>query len=155
MLNWRAINDPFILVGLFLGLIGIIASVLFTDLFPGRYPGDPLPLLLIVTWLIGGLSHGLSYLDWHAPVIHVGFMLGLSLATVFLLRYSISWEAKTEELSRAGRVALLVSYLLPAISEIDSWMVGVWYLASGYLSLTLSSLIMRWVAGRLGGRTGR
>ncbi len=107
---------------------------------PGRLLGDPMPIVLAFNGLRSVLIHGFLYYDRRSPLLHLLFAAALGSAAA-----AATWPgrpgSRPSEAARAGGLAALVNLLPPAPQEVDTLMVGVFYLAAAYVSL--------WVARRV------
>lgn len=130
------------MIGLIAGIIGFIFSLPLRSLFPGKLLGDPLPIMLTPNHII---RSGFLYIQWRPLLMHILFLLllisvvrGISILLPTIQR-DHGWFV------RATRVAVLLNVLIAALFEVDSIMVGFWYIVSGYLSVTIATFI----AGRI------
>ncbi len=126
--------------GLGVGLAGLALSYLYEAWVPGRLLGDPMPVVLAFNGLRSVLIHGFLYYDRRSPLLHLLFAAALGSAAA-----AATWPgrpgSRPSEAARAGGLAALVNLLPPAPQEVDTLMVGVFYLAAAYVSL--------WVARRV------
>ncbi len=133
------LRDPARWLGLVVGLLGLVLSFAYEAAIPGRLLGDPLPIMLGLRGLVNLLTSGLRYIDWTPPLAHLlfTFLLGAGAAVAgrLLLGRSFS-EARA---IRAGWTAGLLNVAAAALVEVDSLLVGFFYVITGFASLALTS----------------
>ena len=127
-------------VGIGIGLVGLLLSLLIRLANPGRLYGDPLPILLILSQILRGVSQGILYIHWGSVLQHLLFLAFLALSSVAGGR---SLTGRGIDPARAAQVAGALNTLVIAFSEVDSVMVGFWYLAAGYLSIAIVGVMTR------------
>jgi hypothetical protein len=127
--------------GLGFGLVAILISLGVRLILPGRILGDPLPILLILSQLMRGITQGIMYIHWQSVLIHLSFISVLVLILTIFRRIVANRIEIDIDLVQATKSAIVVNVIAAGMLEIDSVMVGLWYLAAGYLSYTFAGVI--------------
>ncbi len=136
-------SDLSIRFGIGIGIFGLLFSLLVRSLMPVRMLGDPLPILLILSQLLRGVAQGIQYIHWQSLFLHFLYMVILGLGAIGGNRLVKGWTEASFDPIRATRIAIAVNVVTIAFVEIDSVLVGLWYLAAGYLSFSLAGVITR------------
>ena len=129
--------------GVITGLIGMAISFGGRGVIPGRFLGDPVPLMLTAQSILRGNFLYLNWRHWLWPLL---FFSSIALLAVFVLRYFKTDPAEIEDdARRAAQLAAGLNVGVVALMEVDAMMVAVWYLMTGFIAVSLASF----VAGRL------
>lgn len=135
--------DRTLVIGVTVGSIGLGVSLLLEPLTGGRLVGDPIPLFLALNHLITGLTTRLRYYHWQPPLLHVVFALIVGVISAVFHRLYKREGSEAHQAERVARIASLLNLAAAALPEIDTITVALWYLISGYFSLTLSGFAGR------------
>lgn len=141
--------QPQVRLGLLLGSISWIFSLVWQVLLGGRPLADPLPLGLGLLGLIRGLGQGLIYYDWLSPLRGLLFFGAIAVLAVALVRWGPLMPSSAANPDQVARNAVVFLTLLVAVGRVDAVMVAVHYVFSGFLAMTIASWISRRLAGWL------
>ncbi len=133
------LRDPARWIGLLVGLLGLILSFAYEAAIPGRLLGDPLPIMLGLRSLVNLLTSGLRYIDWTPPLAHLLFAFLLGAGAAVAGRLLLGRSFSDARAVRAAWTAGLVNVGAAAVVEVDSLLVGFFYVITGFASLALTS----------------
>jgi hypothetical protein len=136
-------KDPSFRAGIAIGIVGIFFSLLVRSILPGRLLGDPLPILLTASQLLRGVTQGLQYIQLQSLLFHVLYLALLGLVAIIGNRVIKGGIEGGYDPIHGTRIAVVLNVALIVLAETDSVMVGLWYLAAGYLSFSIAGLIAR------------
>lgn len=144
---WRRVRDQLDeanVAGIITAVIGLIISFAGRGIIPGRELGDPIVLTLSASQLIQG---GFLYFNWRGLVYHLLFavLLGV-LAVVVLWLLSGRQSVDPAAAVRAGRLAAIVNVTAVALTEVDAFIVGFWYVAAGLISAYINGFVAGQIA---------
>ncbi len=132
--------------GMVTAVIGLIISFAGRGIIPGRELGDPIVLTLSASQLIQG---NFLYFNWHGLLVHLLFAVFLGgLAVVVLWLLSGRQPVAVADAVRAGRLAAIVNVTAVALTEVDAFIVGFWYLAAGLMSAYITGFVAGQIARR-------
>ncbi|MCP5100863.1 MAG: hypothetical protein GY943_35375 [Chloroflexi bacterium] len=136
------------LIGIGVGAVGLLFSFLGKEIIPGRAWGDPMPVVLS----IAQLTRGFLYWNWQSPLIHLLFLLGLAILTVWVLRFrGHRGERLVMYASRAGQITAVINVLIIALLQTDAVVVGAYYLMSGLVAVWVTGEMARFLAKKMKG----
>ncbi len=138
----RFLTDRAILAGIGLGVVIALLASLIRPLTLFRYANDPLQLVQPIIQL----RFGLINFNWRLPLIHLGFVLAVTLLTPFVLRSIWSDGVTQDNLVKTARTAALVSIAYIWWLRVDAISVLIWYGFSTWISVALISWLTRLIA---------
>ncbi len=137
--------------GLAVGAAAALLSLIYEVLFPGRLLGDPLPLYLALAGVRQIFVSGFLYFDWLSPLLHILFSGALGLLAVQALRLSGPDVLNEASARRAAWTASALNVGIAAILEVDSLTVAIFYVITGWLSVSIAAFVAGRAAVRFSG----
>ncbi len=132
--------------GIMTAVIGLIISFAGRGIIPGRELGDPIVLTLSASQLLQG---SFLYFNWRGLAFHLLFAVLLGgLAVVVLWMMSGRQPVDPAAAVRAGRLAAIVNVTAVALTEVDAFIVGFWYVAAGLISAFITGFAAGQIARR-------
>ncbi len=128
--------------GLFLGVALTLISSLIRPLTLFRYANDPLQLVQPIIQL----RFGLINFNWRLPLIHLGFVLAVSVFAPLVLRFFWPNGVSQENAVKAARIAALISMAYVWWLRVDAIPVVIWYGISTWISVALISWVTRQIS---------
>ncbi|HIP72198.1 MAG TPA: hypothetical protein EYH05_12470 [Anaerolineae bacterium] len=138
---WRVRDrlDEANVAGIITAVLGLIISFAGRGIIPGRELGDPIVLTLSASQLIQGRFF---YFNWRGLAFHLLFVVFLGgLAVVVLWLLSGRQPVGPAAAVRAGRLAAIVNVTAVALTEVDAFIVGFWYVAAGLISAYITGFV--------------
>ena len=148
-MHWlrRVTDDPAIVAGIAVGLIGLAAVVALSRLTTVRPINNPLPLALS----IGHLLNGLLYFDWQAPLQRLIFAVALGVLAVLFVQVRAQEPPTASHAGRAGRIAALLNVAAAAVGRVDAIVVLLWFAIGSAMVIFIAG----WTAERVFALLGR
>ncbi|MEM8862896.1 MAG: hypothetical protein AAGD96_31685 [Chloroflexota bacterium] len=128
--------------GLIVGILLTVFAVLVRPITLYRYANDPLQLVQPIIQL----RFGLINFNWQLPLIHLGFILLLSLLAPLLLRLMWPKFFTVDNAILATRTAAIVSFAYIWWIRVDAIPVLIWYAISSWVSFLLISWLAKTIA---------
>lgn len=128
--------------GIIVGVLMTLTAIFIRPFTFYRYINDPLQFLQPIIQL----RFGLINFNWRLPLLHIGFILAISLASPFLLRLLWPQTASPENAVLAARTATLVSIGYIWWLRVDAIPVVIWYAFSTWISFLAISWLTKTVA---------
>ena len=133
------LNDRSMRLGLVVGLIGLGLSFAGRGLNLGRELGDPLPVVLVLSQALRG---SLLYLNWQGVGWHLLFLLFLVVIIVGIIYLWLPKDQRQQiSIRSAVRFAVILNIAVVAITEVDAFVVGFWYLMGSFVSIFLAGVL--------------
>lgn len=127
-------------------IVGFILAYLGRGLVPGRQLADPLPVVLSFAQIM----RGFLYWNWRAPLYHFLFIALLAVLGVYLLKLSGVRGKRLKQIGvQVARLTAVLSIGIIAIQQIDAFIVGVYYLMGGLISVFFAGFVAEKFAERL------
>ena len=129
-------------IGIALGFLMTVIAIVIRPLTLFRYANDPLQLVQPIIQL----RFGLINFNWRLPLIHLGFIVGISVLSPLLLRYFWRKGLSEENTVLVARAAALVSIAYIWWLRVDAVQVFIWYALSTWASVALITWLTRQIA---------
>ena len=128
--------------GALLGVLMTVGANLIRPLTLYRYINDPLQLVQPIIQL----RFGLINFNWRLPLMHLGFILAISLLSPLLLRLFWPKSSSTDNAVLAARTAALISIGYIWWLRLDAIPVFIWYAFSTWISFLIISWLTKIIA---------
>ena len=141
-------NYPLMSVTAVVTLIGFILSSFGDGLIPGRRLADPLPIVLS----FGQIMRGFLYWNWQGPLLHLIYISLLAMLGVFFLKwFGLRGDLLKQVSLQVARLTAVINIGIIAIQQIDAFIVGVYYLMGGLISIFIAGYVAEKIAESVSG----